>query len=116
LFEAIQRAGIEALAGDQSCTDRMRKIYRERRDVLVQGLRDAGFKAEPPPATFYVFTPTPKGIRSSEFCGQLLEQTGVVTTPGVGFGKHGEGYFRAALTVDVARLKEAVNRIARVEF
>ena len=116
LFEAIQRAGIVALTGDQGCTDRMREIYRERRDVLVAGLRSAGFKVDPPPATFYVFAPTPKGISSAEFCGQLLEQTGVVTTPGVGFGEYGEGYFRAALTVNVARLKEAVNRILQVEF
>ena len=115
-FEAVQRAGIEALEGDQSCTDRMRAMYRERRDVLVKGLRNAGIDVEPPKATFYIFAPTPGGMSSAEFCGKLLEETGIVTTPGVGFGAEGEGYFRAALTVDAARLKEAAARIAKVKF
>jgi len=116
LFDAIQRAGIEALTGDQFCTDDMRAMYRERRDVLVDGLRGAGIDAEPPQATFYVFAPTPGGMPSAEFCSRLLEEAGVVTTPGVGFGPEGEGYFRVALTVDVERLKEVADRIAKIKF
>jgi len=116
LFEAIQRAGIEALSGDQSCTDRMRRMYRERRDVLVGGMQAAGIDVKPPKATFYVFAPTPGGMPSAEFCGKLLEKTGVLTTPGSGFGDAGEGYFRAALTVDADRLKEAADRIAGLKL
>ncbi len=116
LFEAIQKAGIEALTGDQSCTDRMREMYRERRDVLVKGIQAAGIDVKPPKATFYVFAPTPGGMPSAEFCGKLLEEAGVVTTPGSGFGKEGEGYFRAALTVEVDRLKEAADRMAGLKL
>ena len=116
LFEATQRAGIVALTGDQKCTDEMRAIYRERRDALVGGLKEAGIKVAPPKATFYVFAPTPGRKPSAEFCGEILEKTGVVTTPGVGFGKEGEGFFRCALTVPVERIKEAVRRIKSLEI
>lgn len=116
LFEAIQRAGIVALLSDQTCTDKMRTIYRERRDVFIEGIRKAGIDAEPPKATFYVFAQTPGAMPSAEFCGRVLDETGVVTTPGAGFGAEGEGYFRVALTVNTNRLKEAAERISRVKF
>lgn len=111
LFEAVQRAGIVALTGDQKCTNESRAIYLERRDALVEGLSEAGIKVAAPKATFYVFAPTPFGMKSADFCGQILDEAGVVTTPGVGFGAEGEGYFRCALTVSVNRIKEATARI-----
>lgn len=114
LFEAIQRAGIVALTGDQRCTDEMRAVYKERRDALVNGLKEAGINVSPPKGTFYVFAPTPNGKPSTEFCSELLDKTGVVVTPGVGFGEEGEGFFRCALTVSVERIKEAVRRIKGV--
>jgi LL-diaminopimelate aminotransferase len=114
LFEAIQRAGIVALTGDQGCTDEMRAVYRKRRDALVSGLKEAGINVSPPKGTFYVFAPTPNGKSSTEFCSELLEKTGVVVTPGVGFGEEGEGFFRCALTVSVERIEEAVRRIKAV--
>lgn len=114
LFEAIQRAGIVALTADQKCTDDMRAVYRERRDTLVSGLKEAGINVSPPRGTFYVFAPTPNAKPSTEFCAELLEKTGVVVTPGIGFGEEGEGFFRCALTVPVERIEEAVKRIKTV--
>jgi len=114
LFEAVQRAGIAALTGDQKCTEESRAVYLERRDALVSGLKKAGINVKPPKAAFYVFAPTPFGMKSADFCGRLLDEAGVVTTPGVGFGPEGEGYFRCALTVPVARIEEATERIRGV--
>ena len=110
-FDAVQMAGIAALEGDQSGVEKMRAMYQERRDVLVEGLRSLGLDVEPPKATFYVWCPTPKGMSSSEFTKRLLSECGVVSTPGSGFGAPGEGYVRFALTVDKERLKEAVKRL-----
>ena len=69
-----------------------------------------------PPATFYVWAHTPPGLTSTETAGKLLDQVGVVCTPGVGFGPSGEGYVRFALTVDEPRLVEAVERIKKVKW
>lgn len=115
-FEAIQVAGIEALEGDQSCIDAMRTMYTARRDVLVAGLQRLGIKARPPQATFYVWAEVPQGYTSASFASHLLENAGIVSTPGNGFGAPGEGYFRMALTVSTERLQEAVERIAKMGF
>jgi LL-diaminopimelate aminotransferase len=116
IFEAIQVAGIEALEGDQSCLAEMRRIYTERRDILVQGLRDLGLRMALPKATFYVWIEVPVGHDSASFAGLLLEKTGIVATPGNGFGDPGEGYIRMALTVSKERLQEAVARMAEIDF
>ncbi|MBI3990157.1 MAG: LL-diaminopimelate aminotransferase [candidate division NC10 bacterium] len=114
VFQAVQEAGIEALTGPQDCVEEMRKVYQERRDVLVDGLLRLGYAVEKPKASFYVWIGVPKGFTSTEFTAHLLSKAGIVTTPGVGFGKHGEGYIRAALTVDVSRIKEAVDRLRKL--
>ncbi len=110
-FQAVQEAGIEALDG-QHGVEEMRRVYRERRDVLVGGLKKAGFQVEAPQATFYVWFPVPQGFNSMAFATRALEEAGVVITPGVGFGGYGEGYVRAALTVSKERLEEAAQRLA----
>ena len=111
VFQAIQEAGIEALTGPQDCVARQCKIYQERRDVLVEGLLKAGFDVDRPKASFYVWIAVPRGLSSADLTRRLLTEAGIVTTPGNGFGEDGEGYVRAALTVDVERLREAVRRI-----
>jgi LL-diaminopimelate aminotransferase len=116
IFEAIQVAGIEALEGDQECLAEMREIYTTRRDVLVEGLQKLGINVEPPKATFYVWFAVPQGYNSASFAALLLEKSGIVATPGNGFGAPGEGYVRMALTVSKDRLAEAVDRIAKVGF
>ncbi len=115
-FDAVQLAGITALEADQGCLDDMRRLYTERRDVLVDGLQGLGLAVERPKATFYVWCGTPEGVTSADFTTRLLSQCGVVTTPGNGFGSAGEGYVRFALTVDKDRLAEAVDRLAKLEL
>lgn len=110
-FQAVQIAGITALEGDQACVDDMRQTYAERRDILVAGLLSAGFSVEKPRATFYLWVEVPQGHTSAGLASLLLTQAGIVTTPGNGFGAAGEGYVRMALTVDRARIHEAVKRI-----
>jgi LL-diaminopimelate aminotransferase len=91
----------------------MRRIYQERRDVLVEGLRSAGLSPFVPKATFYVWCPVPAGETSTGFAMKLLKEAGIVTTPGSGFGEPGEGYVRMALTVTKERIAEAVERIKK---
>ncbi len=116
VFQAVQEAAIVALSGPQECVEAMRAIYRERRDALVDGLSAIGFAVEKPKATFYVWIGVPKGHTSASFASALLSETGIVMTPGTGFGRSGEGYIRAALTVNVSRIKEAVERIAALNL
>ena len=115
-FNAIQVAGMAALESDQSTVAEMRAMYKGRRDVLVQGLLDAGLAVEKPKATFYVWSQVPKGCTSADCTKFLLNEAGIVTTPGNGFGAPGEGFVRMALTVDEDRMKEAVERIKKLSF
>jgi LL-diaminopimelate aminotransferase len=110
VFEAVQMAGIRALLGDQSCVKDVIAVYTERRDLMVQGLRDAGFELDSPKASFYLWIKVPEGYTSARLATRLLEE-GVVITPGNGFGEPGEGYFRIALTQKKERLAEAIQRI-----
>ena len=111
VFQAVQRAGIEAIRGDQTCVADMHRIYSGRRDLMVQGLREAGFELDPPKATFYLWIRVPEGYTSASLATRLLEETGLVVTPGNGFGDPGEGYFRIALTRNRKRLGEAIERL-----
>ena len=111
LFEAVQIAGIEALEGDQKPQEALREMYRARRDVLVAGLREAGFDVAAPEASFYLWIPVPRPHTSSGFAKLLLEKAAIVATPGNGFGDAGEGYFRMTLCLPEERLREAVERI-----
>lgn len=115
-FQAVQEAGITGLTGPQDCVQEMRDLYQERRDALIESLRGIGWKVASPEATFYVWIPVPSSHTSSGFARILLEQAGVVVTPGIGFGQYGEGYIRMALTVDKERLREAVERIRSIEL
>jgi LL-diaminopimelate aminotransferase len=113
-FQAVQEAGMAAMALDDSVVAGIRRIYQERRDVLVGGLSRIGLSVEVPKATFYVWIQVPKRKTSSSFSAELLDRAGIVTTPGNGFGKSGQGYIRMALTVPKERLLEAVHRLERL--
>lgn len=115
-FQAIQWAGIEALEGDQSDVEEMRMIYQRRRDIMVTGLRAMGLEVILPKATFYLWVKVPVGHNSASFASLLLDEAGVVLTPGSGFGEAGEGYVRIALTVPGARLEEAVERLQHMSL
>ncbi len=114
VFQAIQIAGIEALKSYREGISETAKIYERRRDIMVRGLHDAGFKVNPPKATFYLWVPVPHPYTSIDLAARLLDEAGVVVTPGHGFGSAGEGYIRIALTQDEKRLSEAVERVLKV--
>lgn len=115
-FGAIQEAAITAMSSDQLCVQKLRDIYQKRRDVLVNGLKSLGWNVCNPGGGFYVWIPVPKGFKSMDFTAKILSETGIVTTPGVGFGLYGEGYIRMTVTTDVARLKEAVKRLSKMSL
>jgi LL-diaminopimelate aminotransferase len=116
IFQSIQEAGIEALKLGEKIVEPSRKIYQERRDILVDGLRAVGLECDKPRATFYVWVGVPKGLSSAEFTAKLLDEAGVVTTPGNGFGEAGEGYVRFTVCVDKTRLKEVAERIRQIKL
>jgi len=115
----IQKAVIKGLEEYKSekkpeIVEKNIKIYEQRRDVLIKGLNEMGWETELPKATFYVWTKIPKNERDSmEFTKKLIN-VGVVITPGIGFGEHGEGYVRFALTQPLERIKDALERIKKV--
>jgi len=112
VFEAVQEAAIAALRGDDSIIEENCRIYAERRDVLVEGLRKLGFNVKKPRATFYVWVRV--GESSIEFVKRILDGAGIVATPGIGFGPSGEGYVRFAVTRDKEVIAEAVNRLEKL--
>jgi LL-diaminopimelate aminotransferase len=111
VFQAVQHAGIAALTGSQQCVADNCRIWQERRDILIGGLRDLGFAVASPRASFYAWVPVPAGFTSSSFCVELLVKAGVVVTPGNGFGAAGEGFVRAAFTVGADRIRVALDRL-----
>ncbi|NYT17197.1 MAG: LL-diaminopimelate aminotransferase [Methanomicrobiales archaeon] len=111
VFDAVQHAAIAALSGPQDCVREACRIYEERRDVLVSGLRSLGYAVETPKATFYVWMAVDDCM---QFATRLLDEAGIVVTPGIGFGHGGDGYVRFALTRSTERIREAVNRMGRL--
>jgi len=114
VFQAVQEAGIEAMESGDHLAEEIRKTYQERRDLMVSGLKRIGLEVEFPKATFYLWVAVPRGYHSAQFTALLLSKTGIVTTPGKGFGDSGEGYIRMALTVKRERLAEALRRMEQV--
>ncbi|GAI46693.1 unnamed protein product, partial [marine sediment metagenome] len=92
--QAIQYAGIEALNGSQDCIQEHNAIYQRRRDLVIEVLNNMGLEAQPPKASLFIWAKVPEGYTSADFATDLLERVGVVVTPGVSYGKHGEGYIR----------------------
>jgi len=114
VFTAIQKTSIEALKNSFGFSKKTNSLYRRRRDLLISGLRELGFPVRDIEASFYVFTRLPKGQKdSAAFCKDLLEKTGIVATPGVGFGPAGEGYARFTLTVAEPEIREAITRMRK---
>ncbi len=113
IFSAIQLAGIAALEGPQSSLKNMCRLYQQRRDTLVRGLRSLGWQVNSPRATFYVWIKIPIKKDSLRFAELLLKEANIVVTPGVGFGKYGQGYIRIALTVSCERIKETIERLKK---
>jgi len=114
IFQAVQEAGIAALREGEPFAESFRTIYKERRDVVSAALTKIGIKHRVPDASFYLWCNVPEGHKSAEFVTNVLMKTGVVLTPGNGFGTPGEGYFRISLTVSNDKLEEAVSRISKL--
>jgi LL-diaminopimelate aminotransferase len=112
MFEAVQLAGVAALTEARGFPAEMSAIYRRRRDLMIEALAGIGLPAEPPQATPYIWVRVPDGHTSETFTELVLEEAGVVVSPGPSFGPSGEGYVRVSLTVADERLEEAASRIA----
>lgn len=111
IFNAIQYAGIEALEGPQDIIQEMCDIYARRRDMVMEALDKIGLQARTPKATIYVWVKVPDGYTSASFATHVLNQAGVVISPGNAYGPSGEGYIRICLSVKDDRLSEALDRI-----
>jgi LL-diaminopimelate aminotransferase len=109
--QAIQYAAITALTGPQDCIQEHNAVYQRRRDLLLDTLRKLGIEAETPKASLYVWAKVPEGYDSVSFASDLLEQVGIVVTPGVGYGKSGEGYIRMSLTIADAAMVRGLSRL-----
>lgn len=110
--QAIQYAAIEALTGPQDSVREQSLRYQRRRDLVVDMLNDIGLETRRPKAGLYVWAKVPGSYTSLEFANNLLEQVGVVVTPGIGYGQNGEGYVRLSLTISDANLVKGLSRLA----
>ena len=110
IFSALQVAAQTALQLPDSYLEQVQQRYSTRRDFLIEGLTDLGWNLSKTKATMYLWIPSPVGMNSTDFALQLLQQTGVVVTPGNAFGVGGENYVRISLIADTQRLGEALHR------
>ena len=110
VFQAVQYAGIKALEIYDKVSQQNREVYKKRREIFLKGIEKLGLNAHPSDATFYVWVECPENMSSMEMAERCLEK-GVVITPGIGFGKYGEGFVRVALTVSEEKIEEACKRI-----
>jgi LL-diaminopimelate aminotransferase len=110
-FLPIFEASISALTGDQGWLEERNEVYRQRRDVVLAGLKELGLMVRQPDASLYVWTPVPEGWSSEEFAVAALDQAGVSLTPGTVFGSGGEGFLRLSITAPIERLQQAMQRL-----
>ena len=110
--QAIQYAAIEALTGPQGAISEHNAIYQRRRDLIIEVLNNIGLKAKPPKASLYIWAKVPEGYTSMDFTADLLDQVGVAVTPGIGYGRNGEGYVRLSVTIPDAALVKGLSRLS----
>src|SRR6201994_2442125 len=115
-YTPIQVAAAAALNGPEDCIREMRDIYRKRRDALVDSFGRAGWTIPPPRASMFAWAPLPeafRGLGSMQFATLLVEKSGVVVSPGVGFGEHGDGFVRIAMVENEQRIRQAARGVRR---
>ena len=115
-FTPIQVAATAALNGPEDCIREMRDTYRKRRDALVESFGRAGWEIPPPEASMFAWAPLPeafRGVGSMQFATLMVEKSGVVVSPGVAFGEHGEGYVRIAMVENEQRIRQAARGVRR---
>jgi LL-diaminopimelate aminotransferase len=116
VFTALQLAGVTALSGSQKCVEDSVKTYQARRDKFVKYLHQLGWEVEKPKATMYIWAPIPepyKHLKSLEFAKLLLKETGIVVTPGIGFGEYGDDFVRMSLVTHINRFHDAYLRLKK---
>ncbi len=111
MFEAVQLAAAAALERGDEAVREMCAIYERRRDLVCDALREIGVEVTPPKGSIYVWAPVPEGHDSASYCEAVLEESGVVVSPGSAYGPNGEGFFRISLTISDERLREAMERL-----
>jgi LL-diaminopimelate aminotransferase len=111
IAQAIQRMAIAALNGPQDCIDEHNAVYQRRRDRLVEALRACGMRVHVPRASLYIWARVPEGFTSAEFATRLIDDIGVVLTPGSGYGQYGEGFVRLSITTPDDRVEEGARRL-----
>ncbi len=109
--QATQYAAIEALLGPQDCIESHNAIYQRRRDLLMETISRIGLRARSPQASLYIWARLPEGYDSLRFATELLDEAGVVVTPGISYGEYGEGYIRLSLTTPDAQLEKGLARL-----
>ncbi|GIW17717.1 MAG: LL-diaminopimelate aminotransferase [Tepidiforma sp.] len=109
--QAIQKMAIAAIDGPQDCIEEHNRIYQRRRDRIVEVLRKCGLEVDLPKASLYVWAKLPEGVTSADYAARLIDETGVVVTPGRGYGLNGEGYIRLSVTTPDDRLEEGMRRL-----
>ncbi len=114
MFYPLQLAAIEALRSPADFMKERNRIFQERREIVVRGLREIGLEVYPPEATFYVWAKVPVGYSSKDFCFKALEEANVWMLPGSNYGKYGEGYLRIAITRSEDVLAEAIRRLKNI--
>src|SRR5277367_6461072 len=115
-FTPIQVSATAALNGPDDCIRDMRETYRKRRDALVESFGRAGWEIPPPDASMFAWAPLPeafRGLGSMQFATLMVEKSGVVVSPGVAFGEHGEGYVRIAMVENEQRIRQAARGVRR---
>jgi len=116
MFRAIQDAAVLALTGDQSWLAERNEIYRQRRDLIMEALPELGMKAEKPQASLYIWARVPEGYTSAGLATRVLNEAGISITPGTAFGQQGEGYVRISLGADTDRIREALERLRKLDL
>lgn len=116
LFPAVQQAAAEALNGNQQCVDEQRAIYESRRNVLVEEAHRIGWNVKAPKGSFFAWLSVPEGYTSEQFADLLLNKADVAVAAGNGFGEYGEGYIRVGLLVSEERIREAIQRVEKLEL
>ena len=109
--QAIQRMAIAAAEGPQDTIGEHNAVYQRRRDRVVSVLRGLGLRVRPPKASLYVWARVPEGSTSAQYATRLLDELGIVVTPGAGYGEHGEHYIRLSLTIADDRMEEGLRRM-----
>lgn len=115
-FLPIQKAAAKAITSDLTAVEKNNKILQERMKTLHQALNDIGIEADEPNGTIFIWAKVPDGFTSTRFAEKLLNEAGVIVTPGTAFGSGGEGYVRMAITVKKERLQEVIKRVKRLDF